>query len=461
MSNLNSLPDDVLKLIMHHVPAKDRLTSWCLVNSRLHAAAVAATDALTLGALSYQYPHINVTVPSPERAQAALEWLALCGQHMTSLVFHSFPQTLQQLPCPSLLELTVQFRCSVQLGPTAAHPGVLSGCTSLTKLDMLCNVLDSRGGAEVCACLSSLVHLQHLKMQPRIDQVESLFIEGLSSGTLPCLQHLTYLKVFDLSVENILELGALTNLQQLFLKAPHGVTLGPRSVPGLLLPDSLTQLPLSSPVEAAMLSCVPTGLKELALCCSVDGPAEGPGSLLSCIALLPPLTGLHISVESGGTGWPPSGPAYSALTASTQLVKLGVNTHVLPVGVWPFVLSATFLHLTDLCVDYQHVYDDFALPGAWGAADVACLVSCCPNLCKLDGGAMQHGPHVSELHKLTALTDVHLHYGPSDAPTSVEETMQGLAAVTQLRDVAVDMHDCVGAGYMPADFGREGDSEIY
>mgnify|MGYP001807581363 CR=1 FL=1 len=47
---------------------------------------------------------------------------------------------------------------------------------------------------------------------------------------------------------------------------------------------------------------------------------------------------------------------------------------------------------------------------------------------------MQHGLHVSELHKLSALTSVHIRYGPGDA-AGFEQSLQGVAAVTQLRAV--------------------------
>jgi hypothetical protein len=48
MSCLFSLPDEVLKQVMQHVSLKDRLASCCLVNRRLHAAAVATTEQLAL-----------------------------------------------------------------------------------------------------------------------------------------------------------------------------------------------------------------------------------------------------------------------------------------------------------------------------------------------------------------------------------------------------------------------------
>jgi hypothetical protein len=48
MSELASLPDEVLKLVMQHVTTKERLTSCCFVSKRLHDAAAAATQQLLL-----------------------------------------------------------------------------------------------------------------------------------------------------------------------------------------------------------------------------------------------------------------------------------------------------------------------------------------------------------------------------------------------------------------------------
>ena len=48
MSSISSLPEEVLKLVLKHVPLQDRLGSCCLVSTRMHAAAVAATEKLQL-----------------------------------------------------------------------------------------------------------------------------------------------------------------------------------------------------------------------------------------------------------------------------------------------------------------------------------------------------------------------------------------------------------------------------
>jgi hypothetical protein len=137
MPCLSSLPDEVLKLVMRHVPLSYRLTSCCLVSKRLHAVAVAATDCLDLQHLTHP------------RAESALDWILQNGQQLTRLSFTNLRQPLHahQLPCPNLLELVLGRGCSVQLGPAAdGYAGVIQGCTKLTRLEVRANILDAEGG---------------------------------------------------------------------------------------------------------------------------------------------------------------------------------------------------------------------------------------------------------------------------------------------------------------------------
>jgi hypothetical protein len=53
---------------------------------------------------------------------------------------------------------------------------------------------------------------------------------------------------------------------------------------------------------------------------------------------------------------------------------------------------------------------------------------------------MQPGLHVSELYKLTGLVSLEVKYGRCD-PLELYESLQGLAAVAQLRDLTVDLRD--------------------
>lgn len=124
-----SLPDEVLKLIMHHVP----LTDSCLVNRRVHAAAMAVAD------LQLQLDSYEVLLPVP-RAKCFLDWLAKYGHHVISLRISSWG--LQQLRCPNLQALSLE-HCSVQLGPIDEQPGILVDCTKLTRLELGCTIMDT------------------------------------------------------------------------------------------------------------------------------------------------------------------------------------------------------------------------------------------------------------------------------------------------------------------------------
>jgi hypothetical protein len=68
------------------------------------------------------------------------------------------------------------------------------------------------------------------------------------------------------------------------------------------------------------------------------------------------------------------------------------------------------------------------------------VVACCPNLRELVDVALLHGPHVSELHKLTALTSLHVRYFLGIAP-AFQQSLKGLAAVTQLQELSAYLHN--------------------
>jgi hypothetical protein len=306
MACLSTLPDEVMKLIMQHVSLKDRLASCCLVNRRLHAAAVAATEQLALYG---------------SRWGTGLDWLSLYGQHVTKLHLSGSQEQARKLTCPNLQDLELSGDCgsghfSVQLGPAAdGQPGVLQDCTKLTRLVLTCNITDAPAGVEIDS-LSNLVLLKDLHVVPASGKSVLL-----SQGTLPSLNQLTSLSM-ALAAENLTQLGLLTNLQELSLfKGCSNTAIGPDSVPGLVFPVSLTELSLHAEVETEVLSLVPEGLESLSMQCDVRGPAEGPGSLLLCLARLQSLWYLHFDLEDG-LSWPPPGFAYSACTASSNLACL-------------------------------------------------------------------------------------------------------------------------------------------
>jgi hypothetical protein len=427
--SLSCLPDEVLKLVMQHVPLKDRLTSCCLVNRRLHAAAVAATDTVDL---------------QGEDRSELLAWLPQYGHHVTMLKLLMFDEAVLQLPCPNLQELKLHF-CSVQLGPTAdGQPGVVQSCTKLTRLDLWCHIMDD----PMLDSLSQLVHLQYLHILPRRPGPlvngaghESCTIEGLSAATLPCLQQLTFLGVNNLAVENLAQLSALTGLQFLTFGVSGGITIGPNT--GLALPPSLGVLEVQSAVEIGVLPLLPTELRGLLLGCVVQGPTGGPDLFFSGVLRLPHLAKIRLTCSEEFV-WPAAAPAYSALTANNSLFSLDVGGN-LPQGSLSYLFPAEcrLSHLTYLRFGNAMDLDDddlIAPPPIWSAADLSRLVSCCPNLRSFIDVSMQHGGHASVLSELQDLRTLHVQYGDDEGDgvgdgaegATYKESIKGLAALTQL-----------------------------
>jgi hypothetical protein len=265
------------------------------------------------------------------------------------------------------------------------------------------------------------------------------------------MQHLTRLEVCSLSVDNLAQLGGLTKLQELQLRADDSVAVGPGSVPRLALPASLTRLELCSPVEAGLLSLVPAGLKDFTLRTFVHGAADCT-LVLSAMARLQHLTQLVLS-QVGDLNWPPAGPAYSALTASSNLVELSAFFRKeLPSGIWQHVFPANcrLPHLTRLGLYVPESEDaEPVLSGAWGTPDVASFVRCCPNVVEIRSLFLQHGPEVSsQLQQLTSLAALEVHYVPSGV-SLLHRSLKGLAAVTQLEHLRISAdifsHEVVSA----------------
>jgi hypothetical protein len=428
MTHVFSLTDDILKLILQDVPLKDRVTSCCLVHNRFQAAELAVAGALDLA----EFPAIR----SPERAQSFLGWLDQYGERLTSLKMAEFPQPLLQLPCPNLLELSLGAGCCVQLAPSAAEdgsPGVIHGCSKLTRLELQCSFSDTPKGQPVLDSLSSLVDLQHLVVSPA-----DLDTTALAGSTLPPFALLTTLTASCMDVGFLDNLAHNSSLLELtVLPSPNGITVGPSMMPALELPDSLTKLALECPIETGLLSLVPETLREL----YIDGRVVGPvDAFLFNIGRLQHLTALLLDTLEGLGDWPPPGPAYNAFTGSSSLVSVTLDELKLPEGVLPYVFPAArkLPHLTTVCIqDFVDTADGGATP-AWSPADLSSLMECCPNLGNIDRAFLHTGPHVSELHKLTALTRLDVVFVPGDLP-AYEESLRGLAAITQLQDLSFEM----------------------
>ena len=88
------LLDDLLKLVMHHVPLSYRLTVGALVCSKYRKAAVAATTSIT------------VKDVSQEQCDGIVSWLKHHGTNVkVSSISLSGQASLSELPCPSLESL--------------------------------------------------------------------------------------------------------------------------------------------------------------------------------------------------------------------------------------------------------------------------------------------------------------------------------------------------------------------
>lgn len=169
----------------------------------------------------------------------------------------------------------------------------------------------------------------------------------------------------------------------------------------------------------------------------MEGPVEGPGSILSGLARLQHLTALTLQPPHRLV-WPPPGPSYSALTASTKLRTLHLYETNFPAGVWLHVFPAGRMlpHMTRLTISDNDHMADIEVPSAWGAVDMSRLVSCCPNLCKVDSIVLQPDLHVSMLQKLAGLTHLAA-YQSSSSSQAMAEALKGLAVITQLRKLEV------------------------
>ena len=107
----SSLPEELWKLILAHVPLPERLGTCSRVSQKLYRAAATAQLQLELQS-------------SVQNSQGLVRWLRRNGQHVASLELQGFAGNVTELPCQQLRKLVVWFG-RVQLGPSSSHPGVL------------------------------------------------------------------------------------------------------------------------------------------------------------------------------------------------------------------------------------------------------------------------------------------------------------------------------------------------
>ena len=305
-------------------------------------------------------------------------------------------------------------------------------------LDMYCTVVEDGVIDRLIDSLSSLVHLQHLSVRClwQVDGTATEYtLRGFSDVTLPRLKHLTHLTLHGVNDRNLLQLQHLSSLSWLLLKSAGDTAVGPHSVPGMRFPASLQSLFLWSPAEAGLLSLFPPGLQALRVYNGVEGPGEVPSAILACLARLQNLT--ELSLWPGyDLDWPPAGPIYAALTASSCLAYLEVAAINWPESVWPHVVSAALPNLTCLKIASRDDEDDVLPMPLLGRSDFIRLVSCCPGLCEIQDLPLKPGWYVSLLSTLTALTCVDAYVGPDDVG-HLGRCLTGFADVTQLRSLWV------------------------
>ena len=170
------------------------------------------------------------------------------------------------------------------------------------------------------------------------------------------------------------------------------------------------------------------------------------------MARLQHLTCLH--VDETQLDWPPAGPAYTALTASTNLVEFSLCDAQLPHDIWRHVLclNRKLPHLATLNI-FNHVHgDELSMGSAWDEIGLFSLGYRCTNLCTISAISVQHGTHVSELQRLTSLTKMHVIIGPVGIWNCVKESISGLVDrslsplhTQRLSGISLILHDSLAA----------------
>lgn len=439
----SNLPEELWKLILTHVPLRERLGTCSRVSQKLYRAAAAANEQLEVQLQG-----------SAQRSQAVVQWLQHNGQHVTSLELHGVAAELTELPCQQLRQLVVW--CGrVQLGRCSSHPGVLHSCNGLTSLMLFfCEVVDGPKGLSALSAVPALQVLSVSAACSRSDRPLHM------PGTI--LQMLTQLKRLDLSghinvtAESLQHISALQHLQVLNLTRPS-VHLSPSSTPALARVTGLHSLVLSGSrnvADAATLD--PALLQHYTLSClkleyvTLSGARRGRdvtghtgassgASLLSVLGQQLQLEQMQLSGVQ--CEWPTTAAAYTALTASSRRQKLDLRLDGVPAGIWQAVFQPQqqLPHLRDLVLGSWDAEDGNGLVQnptvtALSSTDVSRLVGCCPAVEYLNI-QLQPNVQLAVLSQLTALRTLYI-------STSTESSVKSLAgppALVGLRELWVNI----------------------
>ena len=392
MSCWSSLPEDLWKLILVHVPLPERLGPCSRVSQKLCRAAAAATDQLEL-----RLGH------SAQRTEGIARWLFLNSHQLTSLNLRRLGAPLLELPCQQLRQLYIG-DAWVRLGPSSHHLGVLHSCNGLKKLHLcLCEFMD---GPNSLSALSAVPALQHLELgrvygTSTPDQLE------LPGSVLQMLTQLTFLDLnytVKVTAESLQHISALQRLQVLYLDEPSE-PLSPSSTPGLA---QLTGLQAFRLANATLDPAVLQHCKQLRQLKLATVEAASGEELLSLVGQQLQLQQLRL--WDMRCKWPTAPSAYTALTASSRLQELAVQLDGLPAGIWQAVFKPQqqLPHLQklvsaswDASGDNDGVQDPLAV--AFNAADLSTLVSCCPRMSGLQI-ILQADVQLAALSQLAAFT---------------------------------------------------------
>ena len=397
---LSDLPDEVLVVLMQHVPLQQRLCGCARLSKKFLRAAAAATTSIkhhaskvdtVYGLQAYLQSHGTVVVNLDLKpALTPLHWL---------------PYALQQLPCPGLLQLQltdtlVQFTAI----PGSQQPGILSSCTSLTSLCLLnCYVMDPSqhlGALSVLQDLQELVVRWDADSSRRASQPLSLLPGSLLSqlvrltsiylsntmrfGSLEHLSCLSGLQQFRVvlaaeakqeSFSGVDQLQHLTSLRLDCHQSQQSIAVGVKCQPDLSKLTTLKELDVWAckdfkPVVLQQMR----SLQDLAIRrTNLSGDARGTSNMLRMLRVLKGVKQLDLE----GTLQHPAVQLkdYTALTCLSSLGVLVMSHCSLPAGLWQ--------KLAETNTPMRSVWSlniDYCTAEPLGTDGLSSLVKCFPSL---------------------------------------------------------------------------------
>jgi len=362
--------------------------------------------------------------------------------HFQNCILHdttvSLKAVLQQLP--HLQHLAAAYSV---YGPFA--DGVLQGLTGLTYLSLhgltstCCSASDRRSHCGWSAT-SKPIQLEHIRSMKQLRGLKlNNFDEHVSAETFSGLEHLTLLQLTHdnrpitlyfngdqpgLRLVDVSALGHLTQLQHLVLQ--------------LVIPCSRFGTHVTDAATEVSMDCLLAAVDKLTQLTylQLSGAASHhevlqystPENLYTCVG------GMRSKRPRTG-----SAPSYSALSASSRLQRLKLPWFPLPPSAWQHAFAAgrKLLQLQDLTI--AGISSEVTSP----VDDMAGLVSCCPNLQRLNLDASVYhwglrGRQLEPLKALTHLTELTVTYNVPH----LRSAAIGLAQLTGLQSLTIHTVGC-------------------